>query len=129
MDKPCGSDLPATPNEIERLRAELETEIARNRPLRALVSSLKSINTDFRQRIKELKEAGNTLESEREANAILSAENAELRKDAERYRWLRHPDQPVGNVLDKRVGTPHDLHGVWEYRAGQELDDAMKEQT
>lgn len=46
-------------------------------------------------------------------------------KDATRYRWLRNPDQDVGNVIDKRIGTPHDITGVWEYRAGDELDNAI----
>lgn len=54
-------------------------------------------------------------------------------KDAARYHWLRNPDQDVGNVIDKRIGTPHDITGVWEYRAGDELDnaidDAMKEKA
>ena len=92
--------------EIERLHTELETEIARNRPLRALVSSLETINSDFRQRIKELTEAGNTLESEREANAVLSAENAELR--------ARLTD--IGDFAHARSTGPAIEDDLWEVR-------------
>lgn len=44
----------------------------------------------------------------------------ELRAYAERYRWVRNPDQDVSLVLDKRVSP-----GVYEYRAGEELDEAI----
>jgi hypothetical protein len=43
-----------------------------------------------------------------------------MAKDAERYRWIRNPDQVVGHVIDKMVSS-----GVYEYRAGDELDDAI----
>lgn len=54
-------------------------------------------------------------------------------KDAERYRWLRNPNQDVGLVLDKRVGfVPPDEafpgvggYHIYEYRAGEELDAAI----
>lgn len=44
----------------------------------------------------------------------------DVAKDAARYRWLRSPTQDVGNVIDKQV-----VEGVWEYRAGDELDSAI----
>lgn len=44
----------------------------------------------------------------------------ELKRDAARYRWLRNPDQDVALVLDKMTGS-----GVYEYRAGEELDAAI----
>lgn len=50
----------------------------------------------------------------------LRAEAEALRKDAERYRWLRNPDQDAALVLDKMVSS-----GVYEYRAGDELDAAI----
>ena len=50
----------------------------------------------------------------------LLAERDALAKDAERYRWLRNPDQDVALVLDKMVSS-----GVYEYRAGDELDAAI----
>lgn len=61
----------------------------------------------------------------------LRAEVETLRKDAERYRWLRNPDQDVALVLDKVTGEiPVDKFGcggyrTYEYRAGVELDDAI----
>ena len=50
----------------------------------------------------------------------LRVEVESMRKDAERYRWIRNPDQVVGHVIDKMVSS-----GVYEYRAGDELDDAI----
>jgi hypothetical protein len=67
-----------------------------------------------------------------EENATLKAENERLRKDAERYRWLRDPKTDVGLVIDKVVdeipseeGTGYDGLKVYEYRAGEELDAAI----
>ena len=54
-----------------------------------------------------------------ERDALLAERDA-LAKDAERYRWLRNPDQDVALVLDKMVSS-----GVYEYRAGDELDAAI----
>lgn len=61
----------------------------------------------------------------------LQREVEDLRADAERYRWLRNPDQDVSLVLDKVVGeTPiDDLWGGgykrYEYRCGEDLDAAI----
>jgi hypothetical protein len=62
----------------------------------------------------------------------LKAELAECRADAERYRWLRDPTSAVGLVIDKLTGEiPYDEgtqtggYGTYEYRAGDELDDAI----
>ncbi|APQ14715.1 hypothetical protein BJP27_24395 (plasmid) [Pseudomonas oryzihabitans] len=54
-----------------------------------------------------------------------------VRKDAERYRWLRNPGQDVALVLDKKTGhVPVDErgfggYGIYEYRAGTDLDEAI----
>ena len=56
-----------------------------------------------------------------------------LRRDAERYRWLRDQNTDVSLVLDKRTDyvPPDDAvpgaGGYWcyEYRAGSDLDDAV----
>lgn len=50
---------------------------------------------------------------------------ADVVRDAERYRWLRNPAQEVGLVLDKRVGESKSGYGIYEYRAGEELDAAI----
>jgi hypothetical protein len=57
----------------------------------------------------------------------------ELKVDAERYRWLRNPDQDVALVLDKQteyIDADDSVPGVggyfkYEYRAGEELDAAI----
>lgn len=55
----------------------------------------------------------------------------EVKRDAERYRWLRNPDQDVSLVIDKVTGEiPADEFGcggyrTYEYRAGDELDSAI----
>lgn len=49
-----------------------------------------------------------------------------LKKDAARYRWLRDESIDPGSVIDKKIG--HSYVGdypIYEYRAGQELDDAI----
>lgn len=69
----------------------------------------------------------------RAENSTLKAELAEAKKDAERYRWLRNPNQDVSLVLDKVVSeTPVDEFGGggykhYEYRAGEDLDAAIDE--
>lgn len=67
-----------------------------------------------------------------EASRIHRVEIERLRKDAERYRWLRCPKQDVSLVLDKRTGyvpiSDDGLAGgywIYEYRAGDELDAAI----
>ena len=62
----------------------------------------------------------------------LKAENERLRKDAERYQWLRDPKTDIALVIDKVVdeipseeGTGYDGLKVYEYRAGEELDAAI----
>jgi hypothetical protein len=58
-------------------------------------------------------------------NKQLRAQLAEAQKDAERYRWLRNPTVDVGFVLDKCVGHLESGHGIYEYKAGEELDNAI----
>jgi len=63
--------------------------------------------------------------------AALERELERLRKDAERYRWLRDPSVYVGKVIDKVAGyepmTELGTGGypIYEYRAGSELDEAI----
>ena len=56
----------------------------------------------------------------------LISEVESLKKDAARYRWLRDESIDPGSVIDKKIG--HSYVGdypIYEYRAGQELDDAI----
>lgn len=64
--------------------------------------------------------------------ARLRAEVEKNRVDAERYRWLRNPDQDVSLVLDKvtgyveyHEGTQTGGYNTYEFRAGDELDKAI----
>lgn len=75
---------------IHELARDLQTEIARNRPLQSLVKNQEETKSILLRKVNENKAAVATLDSERQANAelteriaILEAENAELRKDAE----------------------------------------------
>ncbi|MFK0939835.1 hypothetical protein ACIUXF_07540 [Pseudomonas aeruginosa] len=55
----------------------------------------------------------------------------EIKRNADRYLWLRNPDQDVSLVLDKVSGeVPADEFGcggyrTYEYRSGDELDAAI----
>jgi len=77
-------------------------------------------------------EDGNEIETLRTALAASRAEVEGLKKDAERYRWLRNPNTDVGLVIDKVTGEiPYDEgtrtggYHTYEYRAGEELDTAI----
>lgn len=73
------------------------------------------------------------IEEQRKQNTILRAQLASAQKDAERYRWLRDTETDVSLVLDKQTGwVPPDenVPGIggyhtYEYRAGEELDQAI----
>ena len=61
-----------------------------------------------------------------------SVPDADLVRDAERYRWLRNPDSNPAKVIDKLVSwAPLSDDGMtggygnYEYRAGEELDSAI----
>ena len=60
-------------------------------------------------------EARTSLASEREANAILTAELEALRKDAERYRWLR----------SRIPGSTYRIMGVIYSEGGAGVDAAI----
>jgi chromosome segregation ATPase len=62
----------------KRLAGELATEVARNRPLRALISSLEKTKSCLLQERETWAEGLRTLESERAANAMLTEAIAAL---------------------------------------------------
>ena len=79
--------------ELDRLRAELVTktfdltiERVRTTGYKILVSSMENELSFYKAKQAEADEAIRTLNSEREANARLTAELAECRRGAERYR-------------------------------------------
>jgi hypothetical protein len=83
-------------DELETLRAEVK-ELGRWKSTNApRIEALEGLKNHYHELAERGVEANKTLASEREANAILTAENealrarvAELEKDASRYRWLR----------------------------------------
>lgn len=89
--------------ELEKLRSELAEKDAEVEKLKRLNSSYSSLTkaqegqlTALRNRLYELRGADKTLDSEREANAILTeqlaalkTENESLKRDTERYQWLK----------------------------------------
>ena len=83
-----GDAIDAACDKIDRLRAELAVERKRVSSYRTLVSSLESQISRHRANASEAAGAIRTLDSERAANAVLTAELAECQQDAERYRRL-----------------------------------------
>lgn len=75
---------------LESLRAELAVERKRQSAMRTLIASQEGTLSHYRSKQAEADEAIRTLDSERQANATLTAELAECKEDAERYRWLRN---------------------------------------
>lgn len=84
------------------------------------------------------------IDSPREMQAVLRAVSKRLKalaapttaaadaKDAARYRFLRNPQTNVNGIIDKRTGwieydegTGTGGYGIYEFRAGEELDAAI----
>lgn len=59
-------------------------------------------------------------ESAAPAAPVREGDREQDAKDAARYRWLRGSATDIGNVIDKEFAP-----GKWEYRAGEELDEAI----
>lgn len=75
--------------EIARLRAELAVERKRQSAMRTLIASQEGTLSHYRSKQAEADEAVRTLDSERQANATLTAELSECKADAERYHWIK----------------------------------------
>lgn len=130
---PTAADLAAKDAEIERL-----TKIAHG--YKALTDSLEQQRTVLRERVAESRAAVATLASEREANAILTAEcdrlRAELaqaREDAARYRWLRDayiasPAAPAEGAMEPDPRLIDSMAMRYRHDFGL-LDEAEKDST
>ena len=64
--------------QVEKLTMERDTEIARNRPLQSLIKSTEETKSFLLKKSEENKEAVKQLDSERQANALLTEELAAL---------------------------------------------------
>ena len=69
--------------QVEKLTKERDTEIARNRPLQSLIKSTEETKSFLRKKSEENKEAVKQLDSERQANALLTEELAALAEQNE----------------------------------------------
>lgn len=92
---------------VERLRAELKNETRRVQALKAVMSAIESQKSHLAGKVEELLEAARTLDSEREANAILTAENERLRAE------LAEAQRAVEALLDF-AGTVAPGASWWE---------------
>lgn len=120
--------------ELTQLHAanqRLETENAQLKSALVSNTARRYVGDDDQRTIDELVAAG--IRVDQQEIKRLEAEVARLKGDAERYRWLRNPDQDVSLVLDKQTGytvADDSVPGVgayfnYEYRAGEELDAAI----
>jgi len=111
-------------DEIKRLRAELAVERKRVSSYRTLVSSLESQISRHRANASEAAGAIRTLDSERAANAVLTAELAACQQDAERYRWLRGT-VPESSSRWARWRLECWISGAWHELRGLHLDTCI----
>ena len=81
--------------QVEKLTKERGTEIARNRPLQSLIKLTEKTKSFLLKKSEENKEAVKQLDSERQANALLTEElaalaeqNAKMRKALTKWRYL-----------------------------------------
>ena len=107
--------------QVEKLTKERDAEIARNRPLQSLIKSTEETKSFLLKKSEENKEAVKQLDSERQANALLTeelaalAEQNEKQKDALLYVMRAtclsaddNPDSPIG-MLYKRASNAYEL--------------------
>ena len=103
--------LAALAEQNEKLTKERDTEIARNRPLQSLIKSQEEIKSFLLKKSEENKEAVKQLDSERQANALLTEELAALAEQNEKMRdalteamgwnWLDEDVPPeIGKQID-----------------------------
>ena len=120
------SKCPTAPSEVDVLREQVEkltkerdTEIARNRPLQSLIKLTEETKSFLLKKSEENKEAVKQLDSERQANALLTEElatlaeqNEKLRKVLLRLACLGNGDQygnSIGNCIAQEALSLPDL--------------------
>jgi DNA repair exonuclease SbcCD ATPase subunit len=72
--------------QVSKLTKERDTEIARNRPLQSLIKLTEETKSFLLKKSEENKEAVKQLDSERQANALLTEELAALAEQNEKFR-------------------------------------------
>ena len=105
--------------QVEKLTKERDAEIARNRPLQSLIKSTEETKSFLLKKSEENKEAVKQLDSERQANAVLTEElaalaeqNEKMRKVLLRLACLGNGDQygnSIGNCIAQEALSLPDL--------------------
>ena len=80
------ASAPELREQVEKLTKERDTEIARNRPLQSLIKSTEETKSFLLKKSEENKEAVKQLDSERQANALLTEELAALAAQNEKLK-------------------------------------------
>ena len=115
----CASVIESLREQVEKLTMERDTEIARNRPLQSLIKSTEETKSFLLKKSEENKEAVKQLDSERQANALLTEElaalaeqNEKMRKVLLRLACLGNGDQygnSIGNCIAQEALSLPDL--------------------
>ena len=115
----AASEITTLREQVEKLTMERDTEIARNRPLQSLIKSTEETKSFLLKKSEENKEAVKQLDSERQANALLTEElaalaeqNAKMRKVLLRLACLGNGDQygnSIGNCIAQEALSLPDL--------------------
>ena len=82
----CASEIKSLREQVEKLTKERDAEIARNRPLQSLIKLTEETKSFLLKKSEENKEAVKQLDSERQANALLTEELAALAEQNEKMR-------------------------------------------
>ena len=115
----CASVIESLREQVEKLTMERDTEIARNRPLQSLIKLTEETKSFLLKKSEENKEAVKQLDSERQANALLTEElaalaeqNEKMRKVLLRLACLGNGDQygnSIGNCIAQEALSLPDL--------------------
>ena len=115
----CASEITTLREQVEKLTKDRDTEIARNRPLQSLIKLTEETKSFLLKKSEENKEAVKQLDSERQANALLTEElaalaeqNEKMRKVLLRLACLGNGDQygnSIGNCIAQEALSLPDL--------------------
>ena len=123
--------------QVEKLTKERDAEIARNRPLQSLIKLTEETKSFLLKKSEENKEAVKQLDSERQANALLTEElaalaeqNEKLRKVLLRLACLGNGDQygnSIGNcIAQEALSLPNLATPVLNRIRAEALNKAAK---
>ena len=102
--------------QVEKLTKERDAEIARNRPLQSLIKLTEETKSFLLKKSEENKEAVKQLDSERQANAVLTEELAALAEQNEKMRKALTKWRYLDSSYNWRCGP-----------CGNEVEDGHKE--